>query len=130
MIWAMISPETPWCSPGSVSLRPWRTCTLHGGLPSMLPMERIEELKETARKLCAPGLVICLDVALFSLQDHKVMIVYIYNIYIEINTYTYIYIMYTYIHLIYLYQYINIHIHTYLHMHMYTCIYIYIYIHA
>ncbi|CAL1131746.1 unnamed protein product [Cladocopium goreaui] len=32
-----------------------RTSTLHGGLPSMLPMERLEELKETARKLCAPG---------------------------------------------------------------------------
>eukprot|EP00435_Cladocopium_sp_Y103_P018552 s4003_g4.t1 len=34
-----------------------RTSTLHGGLPSMLPMERLEELKETARKLCAPGRV-------------------------------------------------------------------------
>ncbi|CAK9011122.1 unnamed protein product [Durusdinium trenchii] len=32
-----------------------RTSTLHGGLPSLLPCDRLAELRETATKLCAPG---------------------------------------------------------------------------
>ena len=39
-------------------LAPSRTMSLAlGGLPSMLPQDKLAELKETAAKLCAPGRV-------------------------------------------------------------------------
>ncbi|CAE7217442.1 FBA3 [Symbiodinium natans] len=49
------APSTTWFVDKAAFADFERTSTMHSGLPGLLPAARLEELKETATKLCAPG---------------------------------------------------------------------------